>query len=102
MSVSVGAEEKRQLGDSSIEPHSNASSDGWHDEEKGRDTRQNSVAHESHDTNDLETIETRSLAGSQLPPPPDGGLHAWLKVAGGFLVYINIWCGKLYLTGTAL
>ncbi|ORX98314.1 major facilitator superfamily domain-containing protein [Clohesyomyces aquaticus] len=27
----------------------------------------------------------------QLPPPPDGGLHAWLKVLGGFLVYINIW-----------
>lgn len=28
---------------------------------------------------------------TQLPPPPDGGLHAWLKVLGGFLVYINIW-----------
>ncbi|KAF2205865.1 MFS general substrate transporter [Delitschia confertaspora ATCC 74209] len=27
----------------------------------------------------------------QLPPPPDGGLHAWLKVFGGFLIYINIW-----------
>jgi hypothetical protein len=26
-----------------------------------------------------------------LPPPPDGGVHAWLKVFGGFLVYINIW-----------
>jgi hypothetical protein len=28
---------------------------------------------------------------SILPPPPDGGLHAWLKVFGGFLIYINIW-----------
>jgi hypothetical protein len=46
---------------------------------------------------------------AQLPPPPDGGLHAWLKVVsrqceslmygfrtdlaqfGGFLIYINIW-----------
>lgn len=27
----------------------------------------------------------------RLPPPPDGGLHAWLKVFGGFLVYINVW-----------
>jgi len=27
----------------------------------------------------------------QLPAAPDGGLHAWLKVLGGFLVYINIW-----------
>jgi hypothetical protein len=23
--------------------------------------------------------------------PPDGGLHAWLKVLGGFLIYSNIW-----------
>ena len=28
---------------------------------------------------------------TQLPAAPDGGLHAWLKVLGGFLVYINIW-----------
>ncbi|KAF2476390.1 MFS general substrate transporter [Lindgomyces ingoldianus] len=27
----------------------------------------------------------------KLPTPPDGGLHAWLKVVGGFLIYINIW-----------
>jgi hypothetical protein len=32
-------------------------------------------------------ITTESI----LPPPPDGGLHAWLKVFGGFLIYINIW-----------
>jgi hypothetical protein len=29
---------------------------------------------------------------SAIPPPPDGGLHAWLKVFGGFMIYINIWC----------
>jgi hypothetical protein len=93
MPVFAGAERKSQLGDSSIDPHPNTSSEGWHDEEKGQDdTRHNSVAHESDDAHDPETIETRSLAGSQLPPPPDGGLHAWLKVVGGFLVYINIWC----------
>ncbi|CAO2657512.1 Nn.00g036380.m01.CDS01 [Neocucurbitaria sp. VM-36] len=28
---------------------------------------------------------------STIPPPPDGGLHAWLKVFGGFMIYINIW-----------
>ena len=33
------------------------------------------------------TITTESA----LPPPPDGGLHAWLKVFGGFMIYINIW-----------
>jgi hypothetical protein len=35
--------------------------------------------------------DTRSVAESQLAKPPDGGLHAWLKVLGGFLIYINIW-----------
>lgn len=24
--------------------------------------------------------------------PPDGGLEAWLKVFGCFLLYSNIWC----------
>jgi len=40
---------------------------------------------------DEEQQESHSIAESQLPPPPDGGLHAWLKVFGGFLIYINIW-----------
>ncbi|KAL5425938.1 hypothetical protein PMIN07_011761 [Paraphaeosphaeria minitans] len=85
-------EEEKQSGDLSIQPQSDASSEGWRDEEKGQDnTRKVSVAQDSHYIHDLETIETRSLAGSQLPSPPDGGLHAWLKVLGGFLVYINIW-----------
>ncbi|KAI9695810.1 MAG: hypothetical protein M1820_008403 [Bogoriella megaspora] len=38
-----------------------------------------------------EPHDTQSVAESQRPPPPDGGMHAWLKVFGGFLVYINIW-----------
>jgi uncharacterized protein with NAD-binding domain and iron-sulfur cluster len=25
---------------------------------------------------------------SVIPPPPDGGLHAWLKVFGGFMIYV--------------
>lgn len=36
---------------------------------------------------DLDPQRTQST----LPPPPDGGLHAWLKVVGGFFIYINIW-----------
>ena len=27
-----------------------------------------------------------------LAEPPDGGLNAWLKVVGCFLIYSNIWC----------
>lgn len=49
----------------------------------------------SHDlTPDQETqADVRSMftAESGIPPAPDGGLHAWLKVFGGFMIYINIW-----------
>lgn len=55
---------------------------GVPDEEKGPPTVGNIVEHEQ---------DSLSLTESQLPPPPDGGLHAWLKVFGGFLIYINIW-----------
>lgn len=50
----------------------------------------------AEETHDEERQDAQSLAGSQLPPPPDGGLHAWLKVFGGFLVYINIWSVMRY------
>jgi hypothetical protein len=36
---------------------------------------------------DHDEIDSQSLAHV----PPDGGLHAWLKVLGGFLIYSNIW-----------
>lgn len=38
----------------------------------------------------LDARSTRTIE-SAIPPPPDGGLHAWLKVFGGFMIYINIW-----------
>ena len=38
----------------------------------------------------LDARSTRTTE-SAMPPPPDGGLHAWLKVFGGFMIYINIW-----------
>lgn len=96
MSGGLVTEEKRQLGEPSTSQRSNASSTGWHDEEKAHDgTHQNSDA---HDVEDTPSLEAQSLAGSQLPAPPDGGLHAWLKVFGGFLVYINIWYGFFALT----
>lgn len=43
-------------------------------------------------------LDARSTltAESGLPPAPDGGLHAWLKVLGGFLIYMNIWCVRLH------
>jgi magnesium-transporting ATPase (P-type) len=40
---------------------------------------------------DGKTKDPESEPDDQLPRPPDGGFHAWLKVFGGFIVYINIW-----------
>lgn len=36
-------------------------------------------------------VRSTFTAESGIPQAPDGGLHAWLKVFGGFLIYINIW-----------
>jgi hypothetical protein len=43
--------------------------------------------------NDAQNSETPSTVTTEsaIPPPPDGGLHAWLKVFGGFFIYVNIW-----------
>lgn len=43
------------------------------------------------DALDALTTITTTASSHGIPTPPDGGLHAWLKVAGGFLIYINIW-----------
>jgi hypothetical protein len=47
---------------------------------------------ENHDgEKDLNPLSTAVTTDSVIPPPPDGGLHAWLKVFGGFFIYVNIW-----------
>lgn len=40
---------------------------------------------------DLNPLSTAVTTESVIPPAPDGGLHAWLKVFGGFFIYVNIW-----------
>jgi hypothetical protein len=39
----------------------------------------------------LDPLSAAVTTDSVIPPPPDGGLHAWLKVFGGFFIYVNIW-----------
>jgi hypothetical protein len=50
--------------------------------------------HEEHKDGDkeLNPLSAAVTTDSVIPPPPDGGLHAWLKVFGGFFIYVNIWC----------
>jgi hypothetical protein len=42
---------------------------------------------------DLEKVQSSSKKSDIDPSaePPDGGLNAWLKVLGCFLIYSNIW-----------
>ena len=52
-----------------------------HDEERGTEIIQ--YAEKPFDAHSTKTTE------SVIPPPPDGGLHAWLKVFGGFMIYVR-------------
>jgi hypothetical protein len=44
--------------------------------------------------NQLEKVKSSASKKGDIDPfgaPPDGGLNAWLKVLGCFLLYSNIW-----------
>lgn len=52
------------------------------DEEKGIEiTKHAEKPFDAHSTKSTESV---------IPPPPDGGLHAWLKVFGGFMIYVRL------------
>jgi hypothetical protein len=99
MSSHVDMEEKHVITDKSLSqqqqqqqqqeeedysrPSSSVHEDVHHHPEPETSTSQDKEAQtDAHSTLATETA---------IPPPPDGGLHAWLKVFGGFMIYINIW-----------
>jgi hypothetical protein len=60
------------------------------------ETEENGLQQTSNDGNGQPLEKTKSFASrkSDIDPfgePPDGGLNAWLKVLGCFLLYSNIW-----------
>lgn len=67
---------------SSAEEATTAENPAHHDEETG-----NEIAHTGEKPFDIRSTKTTE---SVIPPPPDGGLHAWLKVFGGFMIYVRI------------
>ncbi|KAF1834461.1 MFS general substrate transporter [Decorospora gaudefroyi] len=71
------------------ENYSRPSSSGNDDIHQQEDPEMNNGAAQDKEaqTDARSTLTTESA----IPPPPDGGLHAWLKVFGGFMIYINIW-----------
>ncbi|RAK94796.1 uncharacterized protein BO80DRAFT_450783 [Aspergillus ibericus CBS 121593] len=45
----------------------------------------------TQDTAPDEKVPTPPTAPLRSPPPPDGGLIAWLQVAAGFVLFFNTW-----------
>jgi hypothetical protein len=60
------------------------------DYQHGETEKQGPGIHEDAEP-DRNPLSRAVTTDSVLPPPPDGGLHAWLKVFGGFFIYVNIW-----------
>lgn len=43
------------------------------------------------DSSDSSDVENNGQEKPQIPDPPNGGLTAWLQVAGAFLLFFNSW-----------
>jgi hypothetical protein len=79
-------------------PTDNASSvgelDAHHDVEKD-EFQDESTEQNGHS---LEKVKSSTSRKGEIDPfgePPDGGLNAWLKVLGCFLLYSNIWYARI-------
>lgn len=79
-------EKHDKVGEKAIED-SEESVNEVHDTEKA-------PANPEPENDKLEPLTRTSTRASTIDPatePPDGGLNAWLKVLGCFLIYSNIW-----------
>jgi hypothetical protein len=92
MPTQPSLEDKHVIEDNSTEQeeYSRAASSSRDDVHRQEEPERNDAVDEDKEAQ-LDARSTRTTE-SAIPPPPDGGLHAWLKVFGGFMIYINIWC----------
>lgn len=61
---------------------------------KGVEADANDITANGHSLEKVASHQTHHSKKSEIDPfhePPDGGLNAWLKVFGCFLIYSNIW-----------
>jgi hypothetical protein len=88
-------EDKQVVEDKSIEDeeYSRPSLSDHDDAQKLEEPERNEIVQDKEAQIDARSTLTTESA---IPPPPDGGLHAWLKVFGGFMIYINIWSMPIY------
>jgi len=87
--TTVDQDDKRRKSTSTQE-HATSPSSSSHEHRETDVEKQEQGAYQDgeKDANALSRVVTTE---SLLPVPPDGGLHAWLKVFGGFFIYVNIW-----------
>lgn len=60
-------------------------------EENEEEAAEAATRNEDENANDLDHTRSRKSEIDPFSTPPDGGLNAWLKVLGCFLIYSNIW-----------
>lgn len=95
MSPSLDLEEKKPVagGSTSTEEHIVSRPTSAQDYRQVDEEKQEHSIHENAEP-DRNPLSRAVTTDSVVPPPPDGGLHAWLKVFGGFFIYFNIWCAS--------
>lgn len=89
MSPSMGLDDRKQKSTSS-EEHAISPPSSSH-EQREADLEQQEHGQHQESEKDTNALSRAVTTESVIPPPPDGGLHAWLKVFGGFFIYVNIW-----------
>jgi MFS family permease len=89
MSPSMGLDDRKSKSTSS-EEHAISPPSSSH-EQREADLEQQEHGQHQESEKDTNALSRAVTAESVIPPPPDGGLHAWLKVFGGFFIYVNIW-----------
>jgi hypothetical protein len=75
-------------------PTDDASSHDDLDIERDNEAQQNHENANGEKIHALEKVKSSASKRGDIDPfgePPDGGLNAWLKVLGCFLLYSNIW-----------
>jgi hypothetical protein len=84
MKIDIADEKPLEL---SEEKTSSKADDTSREEEEVIDTLENG----DDRPNALSRAQSRKSGIDPFSEPPDGGLNAWLKVLGCFLIYGNIW-----------
>lgn len=71
-------------------------------EENEEEATETTTRNPDETANELDQTRSRKSEIDPFSTPPDGGLNAWLKVLGCFLIYSNIWYSNDYTASKLL